>query len=576
MADLTPRTIDDQAYLVLEHTIAASGDKVFTLDTENTFVDKDIRIEISTPAAAAPALDVTDITTGIVMGDATNGVYEPTATINGNVSVATAGWLTTGNKAVSEANVKIGTVNQSTLKNGTTAIASGSDVVPEVSSDQTINISEGYNTARTVVVKSMDSADTQKATVSSSNVSIGTSDLTIAYDETNGGFDVTGTKTIAAPSVNTAGFISSTAGTKNTGTATIAADLDEITVGVTPSATTKKVTPVLARTAKPNDDAWVDAASGAATTTKPSSGAYVQIDAAAVTDSVTVSGKVSAAGYGTTSNYQADTATTINVGSNAATTAYVPIQAGTVASGTAEIASVSVAYNTTAGNFDVTGAANIPAPTASTAGYVGGGVGTLTGATNGATVDASIAKVGVGATITGTNTLTPTISKNAATNVSASAATTTQPSTGFYVAVDSASATTTLTATPSVTSAGYGTTTSGQYTATTDTETVTMNASATTYVPINAGSLANSATSGKTYSDLSSSGPIVPSEGYLYINEGYYADSKISLARLVPDDATITYATGAGYMLEGQSAYDKDAKLVVGTIPTYTGSYSVV
>ena len=103
-----------------------------------------------------------------------------------------------------------------------------------------------------------------------------------------------------------------------------------------------------------------------------------------------------------------------------------------------------------------------------------------------------------------------------------------------------------------------------------------MNASDVTYVPIQSGSLANSATSGTTYSDLSSSAPIVPSEGYLYINEGYYANSKVSLARLVPDDATITYASGAGYMLSGQSAYDSDGKLVVGSIPTYTGAYSVV
>lgn len=575
MADMNTRIIDEETKYSLEYTIAASGDKTFHFDTEDTYVDHDINLVVTTPAASAPALDVTDITGSITMGDATNGVYEPTATIEGNVSVETAGWITTGNKAVSESGVKIGKVNQSVLKNGSTAIASGDDVVPAVSDDQTINITEGYNTARTVVVKSMDSADTQKATVASANLSIGTSDLTIAYDETNGGFDVTGSKTISAPSVTTAGFISSTAGTKNTGTATIAADLDEVTVGVSASATTKKVTPVIARTAKDSADTFVDAASGAATTTKPSAGAYVQVDVAAVSDSVTVEGIVSAEGYGTTSNYQHDTATTINVGSNAATTAYVPITAGTVASGTAEISTVSVAYDSTAGNFGVTGAANIPAPTASTAGYVGSGVGTLTGATNGATVDASIAKIGIEATISGDTSVTPVIAKDSATNVLASAATTTQPSSGYYIAVQSEADSASITAAAAVTSAGYGTTTEGQYTTSGDSETVTVTASAKTYVPITSGSLANSATSNVTYSDLSSSGPIVPSEGYLYINEGYYPNSKISLARLVPDDATITYASGAGYMLSGQSAYDSDGKLVVGTIPTYTGSYSI-
>ena len=576
MADLNVKTIDDEQKFVYEKTISAAGDHIAEFATENTFLDKDIRIEITTPSAAAPALDVTDITTNIVMGSATNGVYEPTATIEGNVSVATAGWITTGNKAVSESGVKIGKVNQSVLKNGNTAISSGDDVVPAVSDDQTINITEGYNTARTVVVKSMDSSDTQKATVNSANLSIGTSDLTIAFDSENSEFDITGSKTISAPSVQTAGFISSTAGTKNTGTATISASLDEITVGVTPSTTTQKVTPVIARTAKDSGDTWVDAASGAATTTKPSAGAYVQVDAAAVAASVTATGKVSAAGYGDTTNYNADTATTISVGSNAAASAYVPIAAGTVASGTAEISSVSVAYDSTAGNFDVTGAANIPAPTASAAGYVGNGVGTLSGATNGATVDASIAKIGISATISGGSAVTPVISKNAATNVTASAATTSQPASGFYVAVGSAADSSSVTAAAAVTSAGYGTTTSGQYTTVGDSATVTVNASDVTYVPIQSGSLANSATSQVTYTDLSSSAPIVPSEGYLYINEGYYANSKVSLARLVPDDATITYASGAGYMLDGQSAYDSDGKLVVGTIPTYTGAYSVV
>ena len=573
MADLTVKTVDDEQKFVYEHTTDGSGLHQVNFNTENTFIDKDINIQITTPAAAAPALDVTDITGDINMGTATNGVYEPTATISGNVSVATAGWITTGNKAVSESGVKIGKVNQSVLKNGTTAIASGSNVVPDVSTDQTINITEGYEGARTVVVKSMDSADTQKATVNSGNTTIST--LTFTNDSENHEFDITATETIPAPGVTTAGFISSTAGTKNSGTATVAATVDEVTVGVTASAATKKVTPVIARTAKPSGDAWVDAASGAATTTKPSSGAYVQVDAAAIADSVTATGKVSAEGYGTTSAYQADAATTINVGSNAAASTYVPIAAGTVASGTAEISSVDVAYDSTSGSFDVTGAANIPAPTVSGAGYVGNGVGTVSGATNGATVDASLAKIAIGATISGGTAVTPVISKNGATNVDASAATTTQPSAGFYVAVGTAAGSSSVTATAAVTSAGYGTTTAGQYTTAGDSATVTVNASDVTYVPITSASFANTSASGHNYTDISSTAPVLISDDYLYINKGYTNDVKISLAKLVPDDATITASTGAGYILSGESAYDSAGKLVVGSIPTYDGSYTV-
>lgn len=572
MADLTVKTVNEEQKFVYEKTIEASGLHQVNFETENSFLDKDINVQITTPAAAAPSLDITDITANIVMGEASNGIYEPTATIEGNVSVATAGWITTGNKAVSESGVKIGKVNQSVLKNGNVDIASGDDVVPAVSTDQTINITEGYNTARTVVVKSMDSADTQKAVVSSANANI--TSLTITNDSENHEFDFTASETIAAPSVTTPGFISSTAGTKNTGTATVSYTLDEVTVGVNPSATIKKVTPVISRSSF-TETGVIDAASGAATTTTPSGGVYVKADAAAISDSVSVSGVVSAAGYGTTTAYQADAATTISVGSNAAASVYIPITEGTVTSGTAEISSVSIAYDSTAGNFDVTGAANIPAPTASTAGYVGGGAGTLSGATNGATVDASLAKIGISATISGGSAVTPVISKNGATNVTASAATTTQPGSGFYVAVGSAADSSSITATAAVTSAGYGTTTDGQYTTAGDSATVTVNASDVTYVPIQSGSLANAATSGASYSDLSSTAPIIPSEGYLYINEGYYANTKVSLARLVPDDATITSATGAGYMLSGQSAYDSDGKLVVGSIPTYGGAYTV-
>lgn len=570
MADLTVKTINDEQKFVYEKTIEAAGLHQVNLETENSFLDKDINIQITTPSAAAPTLDVTDITGSITMGTATDGVYSPTADLSGNVNIATAGWITAGNKAVSESGVKIGKVNQSTLKNGNTAIASGAEITPS-DEDQTINISEGYNAARTVVIKAASESD--PATVVSGNATVST--LTYTADSTNHTFDISGTETIPAPSVTTPGFISTTKGIKTAGTATVAATVDEVTVGVIASETTKKVKPVIARTAKPSGDAWVDAASGAATTSKPSAGAYVRVDAAAIAESVTATGKVSQAGYGTTTDYQADTATTINVGSNAADSTYVPITAGTVTANGATVSSVALAYNSTGGNFDVTGSANIPAPTVGTAGYVGNGVGTANGLSNGAQVAATVAKVGIAASVTGGNAVTPVISKDAATNVDASAATTSQPSAGFYVAVNTAASSSTVNAAAAVTSAGYGTTTSGQYTTTPASKTVTVNAAGTTYVPITAASFANAATNGQTYTDISSTAPILVSDDYLYINKGYTNNVKISLAQLVPDDATITAATGAAYMLSGQSAYDSQGKLVVGNIPTYNGSYTI-
>ena len=67
---------------------------------------------------------------------------------------------------------------------------------------------------------------------------------------------------------------------------------------------------------------------------------------------------------------------------------------------------------------------------------------------------------------------------------------------------------------------------------------------------------------------------VVPSEGFLTIAEGYYPATKIALSTLVPDDANITSAEGAKFILEGKTAYDKDGKLITGTIPTVTAAVS--
>ena len=571
MPNLTVQGEGENAKLVYSYSIAESGDHLLTLNTKNTFVDKNIEINAPVAAAGALTLDIDDLTSEISMGSPSEGYYEPTVNLSGDVSVASAGWITSGDHSISESGVAIGKIAQSTLANGSTAIDSGDEIIPEGTTDQTINITAGYAPARTVVVKSQSAGD--KATVVSGSASIDS--LTFTADDSDHTYNITGTGTVAAPSVSTPGYISSTLGTKTGNTASVDVTVDQVTVGVDASSTNVKVTPVIARSAKGGTDTFVDAASGAATTTKPSSGAYVVADVAAVSASATVSGVVSAAGYGDTSHYQADSATTITAGANAASTAYIPVSAGTVAAQGATISTVAVAYDSTNGDFDVTGAANIPAPTVSAAGYVGNDVGTVSGLTNGAAVSANLDKIAIGATLDDSGSATPVISKNAATNVEASAATTTQPSSGKYIAVQSASDTIAVSATAAVTSAGYGTTTTGQYTTSGDSGSVAVNASAVTYIPIAEASFGNTATSGQTYSDISSGAPVLVSGDYLYINKGYTDNVKISLAQLVPDDATITASTGADYILASQSAYDADGALVVGTIPTYAGSYTV-
>jgi len=86
--------------------------------------------------------------------------------------VSTAGWLTKAGLSAADSNVVVGRIAQSTLANGSTAIASGSTIVPNVSSTQTINISAGYNTARTIVIGAMSSGTQAAAQITASTQAV--------------------------------------------------------------------------------------------------------------------------------------------------------------------------------------------------------------------------------------------------------------------------------------------------------------------------------------------------------------------------------------------------------------------
>jgi len=239
---------------------------------------------------------------------------------------------------------------------------------------------------------------------------------TPTWNSTSSKFTQSASGRIAAPIVNTAGYISSTEGTRNSNNLSGFKELNTVTVGVNISGTAK-VTPAIKRTAKPTSDTWVDAASGAVITSKPTSGVYVRVDADAVTNTLTITGKVSDEGYGTMEHYNTDTATSQSVGSNAATSTYVPIKTGTITSGTASITSTTIAYNSTNSNFDITGSADVSAPTINTEGYVSSSIGTKSTNTGGATLTSTLPKIAIQANLNGTGTKTPSITKNSNTNI---------------------------------------------------------------------------------------------------------------------------------------------------------------
>ena len=565
-----PNAASDAAGWNVPYTITGTGEKTITFKTENKFVDADARVTITTPAASAPVLDLADNTGNLSMGTAANGVYSPTATFTGTTSVADAGWTTSGTHNVSDTDVVVGKVNQSTISNGVSTIPSGSTITPGPV-EQLITISEGYNTSRTLTIGSASSSTPGEVTSGTATIN----DLTFTENTQNGTFSVSGSSDVTAPTINTAGYVSGSIGTLNgnVGGATVVAAVPYIGLSSSFSGATSALKPTLSKQTI-SISGVTDAANGSATTTAPSSGAYIAIQSNANTASITAVPSVYNTGYGTSSYYNIHTQASTTVGAAQSDIYYVPIKAGAVTSGTASITSTTIAYNTSNDNFDITGSTNVSAPTF-TEGYIASNVGTKNANNGGATLTSTLSKIAIQANLSGTGTKTPTITKDAATNITAAGnATTSEPSSGYYIAVSSAANTDTVQATATVTTAGYGTTTSGQYTTTPSSSlTVGAAASATTYIPIASTTFANAATSGITYSDISNTAPVLISGDFLYINEGYTPNVKISLAQLVPD-ATGTNASAA-YILSGYTAFDNDGTLIIGTMQTYDGSYTI-
>lgn len=65
----------------------------------------------------------------------------------------------------------------------------------------------------------------------------------------------------------------------------------------------------------------------------------------------------------------------------------------------------------------------------------------------------------------------------------------------------------------------------------------------------------------------------IASGGWLQMTAGYYPATAISLATLVPDVADIPYSTQSPFILYGKTAYDVNGALITGGIGTYGGLY---
>ena len=81
------------------------------------------------------------------------------------------------------------------------------------------------------------------------------------------------------------------------------------------------------------------------------------------------------------------------------------------------------------------------------------------------------------------------------------------------------------------------------------------------------GSFNNQATDGVTYTENTADATIIPAEGFLYLNQGWFENTKISLGHLIPDDVEYTNA-GVSQIVSGYEAYDTNGQKLIGTMAT--------
>lgn len=88
-----------------------------------------------------------------------------------------------------------------------------------------------------------------------------------------------------------------------------------------------------------------------------------------------------------------------------------------------------------------------------------------------------------------------------------------------------------------------------------------------------AGSFNNVATSGETYTDNTDAQTVIPENGYLYLNKGWFDNTRISLAHIIPDITGSEHDAGVGHILSGYKAYDENGHLITGTLATVNPNF---
>lgn len=181
-----------------------------------------------------------------------------------------------------------------------------------------------------IVVLPMDNGEVKSGTV--------TPEFTNpTYNAVTSEFDINVSGTIAIPWVSKPGYIAPNYPGLKTNELSGSTSLNKIALGADKASGDLTKKPTISKGAKATGDTWTDASSGGATTTKPTTtDPYVKVSSGIATNTLTITPKVTTAGYGTTTSGQSSaTPWTGTVGAAASDAYYVPITKGAVGSPTA-------------------------------------------------------------------------------------------------------------------------------------------------------------------------------------------------------------------------------------------------
>ena len=526
-------------YFILSATANGANTQTVTLSTQNKFVDKNVVVKFTTPAAAGATLAINDSTATVVVGEASGGYFPLNNGLTGSMSFSTAGW-TSGFSDVTDSSVQVGKIAQSYLKVDSTTASSGVSVIPAVSTDQTITIAAGYEDARTIVIKGMTSGTAAVASVTASTAAV---KPTLANSVESLGAEktqITAAPTTASTDVGKYYFkVRLTAPETNFKATDFKKNVT--TQGYLTSGTQITIENNKVKTTTSTNDYYIPITSGAASITVSTAGPTLT----AGTSSATLSGKTKLSATPVTTASGVDTY-------------YIPFSVNSAAK---SVAAADITKEVTTNGYiddvgQISAAASIASATTTyympiTSGSLNAGAGSVTsnGTAGGVTIleEASSAPAsGYYIAVTGKGTVSVGTAGWLASGTSKESNGATK-----FLKLKSAS----------VTSNGASVTVSEGYVPSAGLATTIAN-----------GTISTGSTSMNGY--VNNTSAVVPKNGYLYIGAGYYPNTQISLGTLIPDDTDKANA-GNGNILLGYEAYDTNGNQLIGTIPTYDGTYSI-